>query len=161
MIEVAGLAETYPVDELGNRGPLFAQLQRQHAQFTREWEWRYRKCRPVATCHWPHAPVGLKCFDGTGVVTALTEDPSTVRRPSDPSHLVVGEFLDDQARPHVVLANGSWEKHTFIRITARGKAIRLIAEEGVEHNKGRTEGDTVTFATHIMPGQAEFFRVEQ
>jgi len=150
-----------PVDELGNRGPLFVQLQRQHTQFTKEWAWRYRDCRPVATYHWPHAPVGLRIFDGRGIVRGLTEDPSTLRRPSVGSHLVVGEFLDGRQRPHVLLANGPWEEHTFVHLTAHGKGIRLIAAEGVEQNKGKPDGDTVSFSTHMMPGQAVFFRVEQ
>jgi len=149
-----------PVDELGHRGPLFAQLQRQHAQFMGEWAWRYRRCRPVATTHWPDAPVGLKRFDGGGIVTALTEDPSTVHRPSAASHLLVGEFRDDQQRPHVVLANGSWEKHTFIKITVRGTAVHTIAAEGDERPTGKAAAGTVSFSTHIMPGQAIFFRVE-
>ncbi len=148
-----------PVDELGNRGPLFAQLQRQHAQFLGQWAWRYRKCRPVATYHWPNAPVGLKRFDGSGIVTALAEDPGTVRRPSAASHLVVGEFLDDQQRPHVVLANGSWEKHTFAHITVKGTAVHTIAGEDCERATGEASAGTVSFSTHMMPGQAIFFRV--
>ncbi len=151
-----------PIDELGNRGPLFAQLQRQHAQFLGEWAWRFGKCKPVATYHWPNAPVGLKLLDGSGVVASVTEEPSTLRRPSPPSHLVIGEFRDEKNRPHVLVANGSTAKHTFARITCRGKAIHSIVSDGVERRTGKTSDDgTVSIANHIMPGVGMFFRVEQ
>jgi len=149
-----------PVDELGNRGPLFFQLQRQHAQFMGQWAWRYRQCRPVATCHWPSAPAGLNRFDGSGVVTGIVEDPSTLHRPAGASHLVVGEFLDDEKRPHVVVANGSWSKHTFAKITVRGRGVFNIVGDGQEKPLGRAEEGRLSFATHFMPGQAMFFRVE-
>jgi len=149
-----------PVDELGNRGPLFCQLQRQHAQFLRQWAWRYRQCRPVATYHWPKAPAGLKSLDATGVVAGIVEDPSTLHRPTEASHLVVGEFLDDEDRPHVMVANGSWSKHTFARVTVRGRGVLSIAGEGKEKRLDRREDGQASFATHFMPGQAEFVRVE-
>ena len=151
-----------PVDELGHRGPLFYQLQRQHHQFMTQWAWRFRDCRSVSTYHWPDAPVGVKRFDGSGVISRIVEDPSTVRRQTPPSHLVIGEFRDGNGRPHVVLANGSQEKHTHVTITARGRAIHVIKDEAVEHKTGRKESDdTVSFLEFIMPGQALFFRVEE
>ena len=150
-----------PIDELGNRGPLFHQLQRQHHQFLTQWAPRYRDCRPVSTQHWPNAPAGLKRFDGTGIVESLVESPMTTRLPSPPSHLLVGEFRDSRGRPHVLLANGSAEKHTEAIVTVKGKAIHAIVGGDGEQPVGKSLPDgRACLRDFIMPGQALFFRVE-
>ncbi len=150
-----------PIDELGNRGPLFYQLQRQHHQFLTLWADRFRDCRVVSTSHWPSAPAGLKQFDGGGVVKSIEENPSATHRPTVPASLIVGEFRDSQGRPHVMLCNASAEKHAWVNVKVRGKAVYDIA--GARENKtGFTFPDgAVGFKEmSVMPGNAMFFRVE-
>ncbi len=151
-----------PIDELGNRGPLFYQLQRQHNQFCMQWEWRYRDCRSVATYHWPKAPVGLKAFDGTGIVQAIEEEASVTRRPSPPANVIIGEMRDSRNRPHVLIANGSAEKHAFMQVRVKGKAIHYIDCGKKERPMGKQiTGNVTQIQEHIMPGNALFFRVEE
>jgi len=150
-----------PVDELGNRGPLFHQLQRQHNQFLGQWAWRYRDCTPVATYHWPAAPAGLKTLDGSGIVRSVTEDPSTTHRHTPPSDLIIGEMRDRRGRPHVLIANGSAEKHTKFRVDLNGRSVHCIRDEGKEERWGRpVAGGGCECGEFLMPGQAIFLRVE-
>ena len=151
-----------PVDELGNRGPLFHQLQRQHHQFMTDWSWRYRDCKPVSTWHWPQAPVGVERFDGTGVVASIEENPGDVRRETPPAQVVAGELRDSQGRPHVLVANGSWEKHASLGIRVQGTAVhRIAAGQESPMRSSRTPDGGTSIQEHIMPGQGLFFRVEQ
>ncbi|MEI6084032.1 MAG: hypothetical protein WCS70_06990 [Verrucomicrobiota bacterium] len=93
-----------PIDELGQRGPLFYQMKRQHTYFRKYWEARYQTFQPTRTTHYPHAPKGCGVFDGAGVVKEIEFDAGH-------SDVLIGEFLDDQARPHVMVVNNSTERH--------------------------------------------------
>ena len=85
----------------------------------------------------------------------------TPRRPSPPSHLLVGEFRDSRGRPHVLLTNGSAEKHTEAIVTVKGKAIHAIVGGYGEQPVGKSLPDgRACLRDFIMPGQALFFRVE-
>jgi len=69
-------------------------------------------------------------------------------------------MVDSQDRPHVLVANGSQEKHTFAVLTFRGRTAYRI-HDGSEKKVARENGDgTSTWSGHIMPGQGMFFRVE-
>ena len=60
----------------------------------------------------------------------------------------------------MLVANGSASKHTFARITCRGKALYRIDAGETEGRTGKAGDDgTVTVANHIMPGLGMFFRV--
>jgi len=127
-----------------------------------DWSWRYRDCKPVSTWHWPQAPVGVKRFDGSGVVSSIEENPGDVRRGTPPALVVAGEFQDRQGRPHVLVANGSWEKHASLGIKVQGTAVHRIAAGREPPMRSSRTRDGGTFVQeHIMPGQGVFFRVEQ
>ncbi len=152
-----------PIDELGNRGPLFYQLQRQHNQFCKQWEWRYRDCRPIATFHWPKAPANLKSFNGSGIVRTLAEEASVTHFNTPPASVIIGEMRDSLNRPHVLIANASAEKHAFMEIGIKGRAVYYIDSENNERQVKSTliNNNQTQFQDHIMPGQAIFFRVEE
>ncbi|HUU23789.1 MAG TPA: hypothetical protein VM389_14740, partial [Phycisphaerae bacterium] len=152
-----------PVDELGQKGPLYPQMRRQHHLFQRHWEERYRRCRVVRTTHWPAAPAGLLPFDGTGVVKAIREHSSVTYRTSPPAAVLAGEFVDDQGRPHVLIANNSPNitKHVCLQVTFAGKAVYSVNGSGEDALVASDEsGLTTCHAVYIVPGQAVFYRVE-
>ena len=152
-----------PVDELGQKGPLYPQMHRQHCLFQRHWEDRYRLCRAVRTSHWPTGPAGTLSFDGAGAVKAVAGCPSVTYRPTRPAAVLVGEFLDDRSRPHVLIANNSPDstKHACIDVTFAAKAVYSVDCAGEDALVAKDEsGLTTCHSVYIVPGQAVFYRLE-
>jgi hypothetical protein len=150
-----------PIDELGQHGPLYQQLRRQHHQFCTQWENVYRRCRVKRTTHWPEAPNGATSFDGTGVVINIKERAHVAWYGSTSPSLVVGEFEDENSVPHVILANNGTTDSVAFEATFKGSKVCMV--NGIS-NLSEVGSDTscgVVVEGFIQPGQAYFVRVER
>lgn len=141
-----------PVDELGQRGPLYHQLKRQHTYFRRYWEERFRRLRPTRTTHYPHAPQGCREFDGAGVVKRIVFNVGQ-------TEILIGEFLDDQARPHVMVVNNNTEKHAWFTVFCAGRKVYQIGERG-EVAMGESPTGEIAVGGPLLPSAALLYRLE-
>ncbi|MCF7854582.1 MAG: hypothetical protein K9N51_07290 [Candidatus Pacebacteria bacterium] len=153
------------VDELGQKGQLYYQMRRQHHHFQSQWEDRYRRCRIVRTSHWPKGPGGTVDFDGRGVVEHIQERSDVAWDGKTNPGLIVGEFMDDRERPHVLLANASASEHVAAVVNVRGRKVYMIEgpdkETELANYQARGSVGEGWFERFIMPGQALFVRVEK
>ena len=141
-----------PVDELGQRGPLYHQLKRQHTYFRRYWEERFRKLRPTRTTHYPKAPPGCRQFDGTGLVSEVSFNAGE-------SEVLIGEFVDDRGRPHVMIVNNDTERHVWFTMKCAGRNVHQIGERGEAAGGGSTTGE-IAFGGPLLPSAALLYRLE-
>ncbi|MHB9022803.1 MAG: hypothetical protein ACYC7E_01315 [Armatimonadota bacterium] len=142
-----------PVDELGQRGPLYPQLRRQHAHFQQAWEPVFRGLTPARTSHFPTAPAGTRLFDGSGVVKEIhCEGEGTA--------VLVGEFVDAQGRPHVVLVNNETERMATAWAVCNGKQAYRMTVSGEQPFGKASENGQVTLEVPVPPGMGALYRIE-
>ncbi|MHB9132817.1 MAG: hypothetical protein ACYDBB_17245 [Armatimonadota bacterium] len=141
-----------PVDELGQHGPLYPQLRRQHTHFQRAWEKWFRHLTPTLTSHFPDAPAGTYVFDGAGIVKKIHYDMGD-------APLVIGEFVDKTGSPYVMLVNNDTEQHVWVSAECRGTHAYLVTEDGEQRVSTASEGGVI-LKYGILPGQGYLFRIE-
>ena len=141
-----------PVDELGQRGPLYYQMKRQHTYFRKYWEERFRTLRPTLTTHYPQAPRGCRLFDGSGIVKQVLFSAGH-------SDILVGEFLDDQDRPHVMIVNNDTERHVWLTVNCAGRKVWQLGERG-EVLGGESTTGVIAVGGPFMPSAATLYRIE-
>ena len=82
----------------------------------------------------------------------VDEHPSTVRRHTPPAQVVCGEMLDSEDRPHVLLANGSAEKHALLHVKFRGRAVyRIVGPDREQQTGWPQETGGVLVEEFVMP----------
>ena len=131
---------------------LLQQMKRQHRCFQRCWEERFRKLRPTLTTHYPQAPAGVKPFKGEGVAKRILFAAGV-------SELIIGEFADDQGRPHVMVVNNSAERHVAVTVSCAGRAAFRLGEQGELLERESTAG-TVDIGGILLPAAALLYRIE-
>jgi hypothetical protein len=141
-----------PVDELGQRGPLYYQLKRQHTYFRRYWESRYRTLKPTLTSHFPTAPAGTHLFNGTGIAKKIGFGVGD-------TDILVGEFVDDQQRPHVMIVNNNTERHVSVGVDCVGRKAYHLGEKG-EVPCAESASGLVQVGGFLMPAAAQLYRIE-
>ena len=143
-----------PVDELGQRGPLFAAMRRLHRWFQQHWEERFRRLTITRTMHLPVAPHGCLPFVADGLVSSIRTDLGV-------ADLLIAEGHDDQGRGHVMVVNNDCVNHVRLDLRLRGSRFFRV-DEGGEALLGDSAAAVgpVGCGDYLMPGAALLFRVE-
>jgi len=152
-----------PIDELGQQGPLCNQMRRMHAFFKSAWEERYRRCKIRRTLHWPTAPPECQAFDGTGLVPAISANAGVSYTGVTQSAALIGEFIDDKNRDHVIIANNSPDPRKPICLTATFAAKAVYSINGPEKEAlaaSDESGRATIYNLYLGPGRAAFYRLE-
>jgi len=146
-----------PIDAHGERSERWYMIRDLHRDFRARFETVYLGLRSTAVFHWPDAPEGSRVLDGQGVVKSIRGDQQD-------GEFVIGEFVDRQDRPWVMVVNRSPRHSTQAHLTFSRppKAWHMLGYDGKEitaAGDARPGGDTHA-GFWLAPGWAELIRVE-
>jgi hypothetical protein len=146
-----------PIDEFGERTPLYYTLRRINRGFLRKWGALMLGLTNVSVSHWAWT-------NSTAVGTRLWQPSAILKRvDADRRHLILSEFVDGQGRPYVMVVNDSTTESTHAVLGLAGAGTRAYWQDwnGNEAQAPVERAEGLSFVSQwLAPGQMEIWRVD-